>query len=331
MIVFEESRLPVLRAGEFEVAGRRAAVRALPYVGDVGEPRFGFDPVERRFVARKPEGTIHVGPHEAEAWRVALARSPAGPALVGPGNAVEEIRGAYRAAAEGALLAGRAVYLLDPEPAGLPAEPGHVFVALFCWLPGQPAGVAAISGAISRGIPAGWLLPLIPGWTVEPNRLEEAVRRAIATGARFLAPILPDSGGQARRSIVEARGEAEPESAEQFFERVHHGDWEAEVGDGLRRLYDACARAGLSSVPPRPVGLSEPVGNAAAAGRLEEKARAMTHDEHRASLLHAAARWIDESGRDLARIAREGNFRKVFPFGPDLAREAEEAFTGTGA
>ena len=81
----------------------------------------------------------------------------------------------------------------------------------------------------------------------------------------------------------------------------------------------------MDPVPPRPVGLHEPAANAAAAARLEEKAQASSENEHRAALLHAAARWIDESGRDLAPIAREGNLPKVFPFGADLAREAEEA------
>ena len=84
---------------------------------------------------------------------------------------------------------------------------------------------------------------------------------------------------------------------------------------------------GRASRPFRaePVGLRESAKNAAAAARLEERAQAAHRDEHRAALLHAAARWIDESGRDLAAIAREGNFGKVFPFGEDIAREAEDA------
>ena len=48
-------------------------------------------------------------------------------------------------------------------------------------------------------------------------------------------------------------------------------------------------------------------------------------DEHRSALLHAAARWIDESGRDLRAVLAEGNFRKVFPFAPEVAAEAEKA------
>jgi hypothetical protein len=41
--------------------------------------------------------------------------------------------------------------------------------------------------------------------------------------------------------------------------------------------------------------------------------------------LHAAARWADELRRDLAVIVREGNLGKIFPFGPELARETEMA------
>jgi hypothetical protein len=46
-------------------------------------------------------------------------------------------------------------------------------------------------------------------------------------------------------------------------------------------------------------------------------------------MLHAAVRWIDESGRDLAPVLAEGNLRKVFPFGEALASEVEAAISGT--
>lgn len=329
MILFEESGAGAVRGGEMEVAARRIAVRAFPYWGEVGPPPFRFDPVERRFFSRRREGTVLVGPHEVEAWRSSLARFQAGPVLVGPSNAVEEIRGAYRAAAEGALASGRAVYLLDPAPAGLPSEPGRACAALFCWIPGWEVPRAAISAALARGIPAGFLLPLLPGWTARHDTVEDAVAQAQGAGARFVAPILPARDGAARRSIVEAHGEVDPASDETFFERVHHGDWTAELPSAQIQLRDACVRGGLASVPPRPVGSSEPAGNAVAAGRLEERAQALT-DEHRACLLQAAARWIVEWGRDLTPVVREGNFRKVFPFGDEVARDAEEALTGSG-
>jgi hypothetical protein len=81
----------------------------------------------------------------------------------------------------------------------------------------------------------------------------------------------------------------------------------------------------MPAMPPRPIGAGEPAGNAIAAARLEERAVDVEDDEHRFALLHAAVRWIDESGRDLASVVRDGNFRKVFPFGA-LAAEVEAAF-----
>jgi hypothetical protein len=325
MIVFEESITPTVRTGEFEVASRRIAARAFPYAGETGTARFRFDPAERRFLSRSAEGTVLAGPHEADLWRTALLRGPAGPVLVGPSSHGEEIRGSYRAAAEGARLSGRAVYLLDPEPAALPENPGAAFSALFVWFPGLERPDARLKEAVARGIPSGWILPLVPGWTAAPVAVDEAVRAAIAAGAGFLAPVPLAEDGGVRRVAVEAASAASPEAAEGIFERVHHGGFADELAEAHERLRDACVRAGLATVPPRPVGLRESAKNAAASGRLEEKAQAAHRDEHRAALLHAAARWIDESGRDLAAIAREGNFGKVFPFGDDIAREAEDA------
>lgn len=325
MIVFEGSVTPTVRTGEFEVSSRRIAARAFPYAGEAGMARFRFDPAERRFLSRAAEGTVLAGPHEPELWRTALVRGPAGPVLVGPCSHAEEVRGSYRAAAQGARMSGRAVYLLDPEPAALPDEPGTVFTALFVWFPGLERPDARLKAAVAHGIPSGWILPLVPGWTAAPAAVEEAVLAAVAAGAGFLAWVPLAEDGGVRRVAVEAASSASPEAAEGFFERIHHGGSATELAEAHERLRDACARAGLATVPPRPVGLRESAKNAAAAGRLEERAQAAHRDEHRAALLHAAARWIDESGRDLASIAREGNFGKVFPFGDDIAREAEDA------
>jgi hypothetical protein len=324
MIVFESSGNPVVRSGEFEVASRRIAARAFPYAGEAGGAQFRFDPVERRFLSRSSEGTVLAGPHEAGIWRTALLHGPAGPVLVGPCSAAEEVRGSYRAAAEGARASGRAVYLLEPEAAGLPREAGSAVVALFVWFPGFEPHAEALAAATAAGITAGWILPFVPGWTATPEVVEDAVGKAAAAGARFLSAVPLAEDGQARRVAFEAASASHPESSEALFDLVHHGD-AGQTREALDRLRECCARRGLATVPPRPVGLREPAANAAAAGRLEEKAEAASGDEHRAALLHAAARWIDESGRDLAPIAREGNFGKLFPFGPDLAREAEEA------
>ena len=168
MILFEESPTPTVRAGEFELASRRVAVRAFPYAGEVGGPRYRFDPIERRFFSRSEGGTVLSGPHEPAAWRTALLRGPAGPVLVGPGSVGEAVRGVYRAAAEGARQSGRAVYLLEPDPGGLPEGPGSAFTALFVWFPGLEAPDRALVEARARGIAAGWLLPLVAGCPALP-------------------------------------------------------------------------------------------------------------------------------------------------------------------
>ena len=97
------------------------------------------------------------------------------------------------------------------------------------------------------------------------------------------------------------------------------------MADRLAEARAAAARHGLASLPPRPGGRQGLAGNASAAARLEELAERLESDEHRAALLYGAVRWIDDSRRDLAAVAREGNFRKVFPFGADIAAEAEAA------
>lgn len=324
MILYEKAAGPSVRSGEFDVAGRRVAVRGFPYSGEVGGPPFRFDPVARRFLARRREGTVLAGPHLAEPWREAFSRGPAGPALVGPGTGAEDIWGAFEAAAQGAREAGRAVYLLDPPPEGIPQQTSGEMTALFVWVPGSE-DPPRLEAAIARGVAAGYLLPLLPGWTAAPDAVKDAVGRARSAGAAFVAPVLPSEEGDARRSIVEAAS-ALGGPGEDLFEKVHHEDFARDFDAALEALSEACSRLGLAAFAPRPAGRAEPPGNAAAAGRLEEKAQESWKDEHRAALLRAASRWIEESGRDLVAVAREGNLRKVFPFGADLAQEVERAF-----
>lgn len=326
MIEYESSGIAVVRCVESDVAGRRVAAHAFPYSGEAGGKAVRFDPLERSIVLRRTFGRVAVGPARAEAWVRALERCAAGPVLVGPGSPVEEIRGAYRAAAEGAAVAGRPVYLLDPDLPGLPARSGRAYVALFAWNPGGgDADPSALADALERGFPAGGLLPIVPGWTDEPAFLERYLSRLARAGAGFAAPVATLGLPDARRRFVEARTRIEPDSADRFFEKVHHCDWPAAIRKGLSLFRDEAGRHGLATIPPRPVGASEPPGNSAAAARLEERAREVEENEHRSALFHAAARWIDESGRDLTPVVEEGNFGKVFPFGA-LVAEAEEAF-----
>ncbi len=327
MIEYENSTTPAVRPRESEVGGRRVALHAVPYSGEVGPHSFRFDPIERRFLERRESGRVAVGPADPDAWTRALARSPGGPVVVGPGSAVEGIRGAYAAAAEGAVRAGRPVYLLDPP--ALPA-PGRAVVALFTWSPATEAGDAAsIAAARAAGHPAGGVLPIVPGWTDAPDFLDAYLAALSLAGASFATPVAVSGDGDSRRVLVEARASADPASADSFFERVHHSDWAAGQAAAIRRFRVEAGRRGLATLPPRPLGRGEPPGNSVAAARLEETAQESGHDEHRVSLLYAAARWIDESGRDLTLVVREGNFRKVFPFGA-LALEAEAAFREAG-
>jgi hypothetical protein len=324
MIVFEAAAAPIVRVGESEIGGRRIAGRLLPYGAEAGPRPFRFDPLAGRFVSRKTEAAVAVGPANPEAWREAVGKLPPGPVLVGPGSPAEEVRGAYLAAAEGALSAGRPVYLLDPEPAGLPSQAGGA-VVLCSFAAGGPEAFPGLREASSRGLACAVLLPLIPAWTAETESLVTLLLEAAAGGARSACALIPASDGESRRAIVEARGELDSEGADRFFELIHHGDWAARMTERLAEARALCRKHGLAVLPPRAVGRREPPGNAAAAAHMEERAELGELDEHRTALLQAAVRWIDESGRDLSAVAREGNFRKIFPFGGEVAAEAEIA------
>jgi hypothetical protein len=239
------------------------------------------------------------------------------------------VRGSFRAAAEGAAASGRAVYLYDPDAEGLPEKPSPVFVAVFVLLPDVAAATRRLAAAAGRGFVAGALVPLVSGWTDSSEWIERAVAEAASAGARFVAPLWPVSDPAARRRIVEARTAIEPEAADSFFDRVHHGSALSADESARDILVDACKRFGVVSWPERARSASEPAANALAARRLEEKA-AESRDEHRAALLHAAARWIDELGRDVSVIFRDGNLRKIFPFGADIAGEAEAILADSG-
>jgi hypothetical protein len=312
-----------VRFGETDVAGRRIAARAIPWEGEAGPPRFRFDPVSRTAVLRSEDGAVSVGPTDSEDWRLALRRPPAGPVLVGPGAPAAELREASRAAVRGALDAGRAVYLLDPEPSDLPDGPAEAFVAMHCGIPDERV-LARLRHDAARAS-SGLLLPIVPGWTDDPAFLEQATAAASEAGARFVAGLLLSGDGESRRRTVAARAIAEPGSEDRFFDRAHHGDWEGESRAALDRLEELARRRGLATRPPRPRGASEPPVNAAASGALEELAERESADEHRANMLRAAVRWLDELGRDLGPVVAEGNFRKVFPLGADIAPEVERA------
>ncbi len=326
MIVFESAGAPLVRAGEALVAGRRLAGRLMPYGSEAAEARSRFDPVERRFVPGRSEGVVVPGPWRPDAWMAAISRLPAGPVLIGPGCEAESVRGAYRAASEAAIEAGRAAYLLDPIAEGIPNAAEGSAVALCMWCPGPPSrAFPALRAAADAGLTAAALYPFLPGWTGEPEIVEALADAARRGGAASLSAIAPALDGEGRRAIVEARAAEDPAAGDALFAVVHHGGWSERIGDRIAAARRIVEQAGLGHLPPRPTGRGERAANAAAAARLEELADRLEADEHRAALLHGAVRWIDEAGRDLAAVSREGNFRRVFPFGDEAAVAAEKA------
>lgn len=324
MIVFTEAAAATVRSGELDLGGRRVAARAIPYAGEAGLPPFRFDPLERRFVGLRADATIAAGPSEPEPWREALSNAPAGPVAVESCSPAEPIYGACRAAAEGALAAGRGVYMIDPEAAALPINADGAAVIVVSWRPGRLPTVLA--SAAEAGFAAGLALPAIPGWTAERAFLESLLDAAARAGASFVSVVPPAWDGQARRLAVEARACEDPGSAESFFERIHHGS-DSDLRGALATVRAECGKRGFASIAPRPRGRGEPEVNARAAALLEERALEAEADEHRMAMIHAAVRWIDESGRDLAAVLAEGNLRKVFPFGAAIAAEVETALS----
>jgi hypothetical protein len=323
-VLIYEPGPPQVRAGEELVGGRRIAGRLLPYgASPLHEPR--FDPVARRIVIGRAEATVACAPPDPRAWSDGLAKLPLGPVLVGPGSPAEPVRGSLAAAAEAAADAGRAVYLLDPDGEPPDAATSLAAILLCAWRPGPDGGgFPGLREAARSGAPAAALFPLIPEWTAGPDAVRRLADAARDAGAAAFVGLVPDLSGEARRAIVEARAAVDSAGADGFFEAIHHGDWTERLAGALADSRAQAAGRGMAAIPPRPAG-RQPRSNAAASARLEEIAELSPSGEHRDALLLAAARWIDESGRDLGAIAREGNFRRIFPWNGAVADESEAA------
>ena len=324
MIVYEAASAAAVRVGEALLAGRRIAARMAPYGFETTAVR--FDPVERRFLLPREEPVPRPGPWRTGEWREALSRIPSGPVLIGPFAAAESIWGSGRAAAEAALEAGRPAYLLDPPVEAVPSGAGRAVVLLCSWRPGRASlAFPDLERLRGKGSPCAVLVPLVPGWTSEEETFSALADLAAREGAASLTGLVPAADGAGRRAIVEARSRYVPEDADRFFEVIHHGDWPDRLAPSIAAARKAASDRGLAVLPPRPGSRGTPEGNRSAAARLEERAELFDPGEHRAALLHAAVRWIDESQRDLAAVRREGNFRKVFPFDGETREWAESA------
>src|SRR5206468_11641083 len=197
------------------------------------------------------------------------------------------------------------------------------------WRPGNAAAAfPGLTAARDAGLEAAAIFPFLPGWTAEPAVVDSLAAAAKEGGAASFSAIPPTLDGEGRRAAVEARTSVDPSAGDSFFELVHHGSGGDRLIEEAASARAAAQRRGLRPHPPRPLGRGERPGNSLAASRLEELAEEHEAEEPRAALLYAAVRWIDGAARDLASIAREGNFRKVFPFLGEPADAAEEVLRG---
>ena len=183
---------------------------SLPYTGETGPSPVRFDPVAGTFLRRGAGGgRVEVGPAEPEAWRRAASRVRR--------RATVNRTGLFGGAGPGRRPGRppRARGRRDALPtcsirrsAGLPDRPGEGFVAIFASLPDELLfrRLERIAGTM----PAGIVLPVLPGWTAEEPFLDDVVRRAAGAGATFLVALPAAGDGESRRLAVEARGATIP-------------------------------------------------------------------------------------------------------------------------
>ena len=305
MIEYVEARtLPSARSNRTSRDGASRPTRA---DGGGAAGRRSASTSRGRLVARRA-AAVSVAPATGP-W-AGSSHVSGGAVLSGPGSAA---RSGALGPPRGRRGPSRAsVYLLDPDPPQFRESSGALFTAVHPGRRTRPDGDELATGlpGTRRRIPAGVLLRSSRAGPTTPGLV--TLVDGVATAEAGFAAAVPakTAAARERRLLVEA-SIAVRSTSRTLFEKVHHSDWTSALRDGLRRFRAEAARRGLPAIPPRPVGAGEPAGNSWAAARLEERAVTQENDEHRAALLHAAARWIDESGRDLAPVVREGTSASI--------------------
>jgi len=324
MIVYAGPGAAVARRGEFHpFPGARSRTRLIPYSGLDAVP----DPW-RGLYRRPPELTASAGPSDPGAWREALAHAPAGKLLLGPVGPAEAIYGAGEGALAAAAERGRAVVAIETmEDPGWRPVAGPSFARVVVWEP-DPEPERFWRAFASRGGEAGIALPLIPGWTGEARFLERFLSAAAVHGARFVAPFSIAGDGASRAAVHADFARLHPESADAFFDAVHHREWESGARGARETFHEAAAAAGMPARVPFLAGRSDFPANARLIDAFETEAERA--EEPRASRLLAAARRLEDLGRDVAGIAREGNLRLLWPSDSPEARAAERVLEGDG-
>lgn len=312
MILFESTASAPWRRGEYTpFPGVRARTRAVPYPGL--EPA-GADPWSGEYRGAAEEMRIAAAADSAGEWVESLRHAPPGPVLVGPAPEADSVYGAASAACEAGRILGRGVVLVDvpvaAAPPRVPAPPSGSVVAVAVWRCGEEDRLWEESRAAAGSIPYGVALPILPGWTDEEEFLDSFLRRCRTAGVEFVVPLEVDGFGPSRAAIHADFARLHPDRADAYFDRIHHGDWAEETRQARDRLRRAAAAAGISSKVPLPRGSSEFAANRRAVEALEDAAE--RSPEPRAARLRRAVRVLEDLGRDLESIAREGNGRLLF-------------------
>ncbi|HET7453321.1 MAG TPA: hypothetical protein VFL12_11295, partial [Thermoanaerobaculia bacterium] len=294
VIVHEGSAPATVRRGEFQpFPGARARLRGLAYPG--------FDPAGadpwRGSYRRAEEASVSAGPGAPEPWIEAFDRAPAGKILIGPVPPAESVYGAAAAAVAAIRQLGRSAVLVEtaerPED-DVPAGPDLARVVVW---DGAGTDDGFWRGFRRGAAPAGVALPWIPGWTGEERFLEDFFGAARLAGAVFAAGFSLAGDGASRAAIHADYARRDPGGADAFFDAIHHRDWGIGTREARARFLEAAARAGLPPRVPPLVGAREFEANARLAEALDTEADEA--DEPRASALRAAARRVEDFGRDV--------------------------------
>jgi hypothetical protein len=270
----------------------------------------GADPWTGRY-RRDDEIVTTAGPSEIDAWSEGLLHVSPGKILVGTIAESESVYGAGAAAVEAARRRGHAIVWIETAAAEGGAVPaGGDLARVVLWDPAlEPTPFW--EAFERRPPPSGVALPLIPGWTAEEEFLTGFFASALAARAMFAVPFEISADGPSRAAIHSDFARLHPDSADSFFHAIHHKDWDSGVAKARDRFRALSQSTELSSRVPTIFGRSDFEANVRVVDALEREADAA--DEPLASRLLAAARRLEDLGRDLTEIGREGNIRLLWP------------------
>jgi hypothetical protein len=298
----------VVRRGEFApFPGVRSRIRAIPYAG-LELP--GVDPWKGEYRRKIGGMEVAAGPIGEGRWEEAFAGAPAGSILVGPIAECEPVYGTARAVLGAVSAAGRGAVIVDSLCDGRVLPGGEEFVWIAVWRGGGDEEFWKRAREARENGRAGVALPLIPGWTTEPEFLRNFLDRAMSAGIEFAAPFEISLDGVSRSAIHADFSERFPERADSYFDDLHHRDWSDVIARVRSSFAEQARAAGISARAPLPRGRREFEANLRAQEALDAEADRI--GEPSASILWSASRRIEDFGRDLAELAKRGNGRLLF-------------------